>query len=882
MKPTAFFVVLSLLSLLSGRAADVPGTTRPKLQIINGSSQPIDIFWIKSEAERVPNGSVAPGKDTIITTTLGHRFEIVGRHDMTTAAVTSEVLVQGFRFDPPGKDGVPAYYTQTVSAGGFPIVASAKVNPYALQEAAFLVNLMLAKRPDVRAAMIKSGARMCIMAHDEYTTDLPEWSHLTPKDYRDARARGMGGSETDPYCSVAEENVLGFAGDPYSAECILIHEFAHNIHLRGMLNVDPTFDTRLQATYDAAMRNGLWKGKYASVNRHEYFAEGVQSWFDNNRVNDHDHNHVNTRVLLIEYDPGLAAICREVFGDTELKYTKPATRLAGHLAGYDPAKAPAFVWPKRLKQARDEIRAKAQARDKSANGDSKPQTIGALRGDAAPVVRKPNIVFILADDLGYGDVRCYNTESKVPTPNIDRLAREGMRFTDAHSPSTVCTPSRYSLLTGRMAFRINYRGVFEGVGGPCLIAEDQLTLPRMLRKQGYTTALMGKWHVGLSFLDKEGQRITKGGVEGVKLIDYARAIPDAPIHRGFDRFFGTACCPATDFLYAFIDGDRIPVPPSGMLDKSKLPKHPYAFDNRAGLIAPDYDLEELDLIFLKKSQEFLEQHAKSQPEKPFFLLHSMNAVHLPSFASKQFQGNTKAGPHGDFIHQLDQIVGELMTTLERLGMAENTVVMLSSDNGPETTSVAHMRADFDHDGARPWRGMKRDQWEGGHRVPFIARWPAKIAAGSTSDQTVCLTDVMATCAAISGGVLPDKAAEDSFDLAPVLFGQDGGRSVREYTLHQTNSLALAIRRGPWKYLDHRGSGGNNYETPLLKPFALPDSTPSAPGQLYNLQDDPGETRNLYDKHPEIVKELKELLEKSRREGRSAPRREREAPAKTRR
>lgn len=221
--------------------------------------------------------------------------------------------------------------------------------------------------------------------------------------------------------------------------------------------------------------------------------------------------------------------------------------------------------------------------------------------------RNPNILVILADDLGYGDVGCYNPQSKVPTPHLDRLAREGMRFTDAHSPSTVCTPTRYSLLTGQMAFRINYRSVFAGVGGPCLIKENQLSLPQMLRARGYATALMGKWHVGLSFLDKAGQRITQGGVEGVQLIDYSRAIPDAPIHRGFDRFFGTACCPATDFLYAFIDGDRIPVPPTGMLDKSKLPKHPYANDNRPGMIAPDYDLEEVDMVFLRKSREFLKR-----------------------------------------------------------------------------------------------------------------------------------------------------------------------------------------------------------------------------------------------------------------------------------
>ena len=484
---------------------------------------------------------------------------------------------------------------------------------------------------------------------------------------------------------------------------------------------------------------------------------------------------------------------------------------------------------------------------------------------------KPNIVIILADDLGYGDVSCYNAESRIPTPNIDRLAREGMRFTDAHSPSTVCTPSRYSLLTGRMAFRIPYRSVFEGVGGPCLIKEDRLTLPQMLRNQGYATAITGKWHVGLSFMDKDGQRITQGGVEGVKMIDYSRAIPDAPIHRGFDRFFGTACCPTTDYLYAFIDGDRIPVPPAGMLDKSKLPRQPYAFDNRAGMVAPNFDLEEVDMVFLHKSRQFLEQHAKSQPERPFFLLHSTQAVHLPSFASKQFQGRTNAGPHGDFIHELDYIVGELMLTLEQLGMADNTVVMFSSDNGPETTSVVHMRADYAHDGARPWRGVKRDQWEGGHRVPFIVRWPGNIAAGSTSDQTVCLTDVMATCAAMTGAVLPGNAAEDSFDLLPLLLGKENGAQVRPYTLHQTISLALAIRKGPWKYLDHRGSGGNNYDSTELKPFALPDTAPEAPGQLYNLETDPGETINLYFKHAEIVREMKALLESSKVRGGSASR-----------
>jgi len=378
----ALCIAAFALSPVHAAQKDAAATPRPRLRVLNASSQPVEIFWLKSDSERVPNGVVAPGKDTIITTTLGHRFAVVGQRDKTERFVTSQVLVQGFRFDPPDKDGIPAFYTQRASAGGFPIVASEKVNPYALKEAVYLANMMLAKRPDVREAMIKSGARLSILAWNEFTCDQPEWAWMakrpvpgfpgiSPRDCRNARARGMGGSMTDPYCSCAEENLLAYPGDPYAAENIFIHEFAHNIHLRGMSNVDPGFDRRVKKAYDAAMKAGLWKGKYASVNHHEYFAEGVQSWFDDNRENDHDHNHVNTRAELIEYDPGLADLCREVFGDTVLKYTKPATRLHGHLEGYDPSKAPEFVWPKHLEKAKKAIRAAAQARSNAATKKKK-------------------------------------------------------------------------------------------------------------------------------------------------------------------------------------------------------------------------------------------------------------------------------------------------------------------------------------------------------------------------------------------------------------------------------------------------------------------------------------------------------------------------------
>ncbi|MDP6084109.1 MAG: sulfatase-like hydrolase/transferase [Verrucomicrobiota bacterium] len=486
---------------------------------------------------------------------------------------------------------------------------------------------------------------------------------------------------------------------------------------------------------------------------------------------------------------------------------------------------------------------------------------------------KPNILFILADDLGYGDVGCYNPEAKAPTPNIDRLAKEGMRFTDAHSPSTVCTPTRYSLLTGRMAFRNGMKGVFTGAGGPCLIEDDRLTIAGMLRGQGYATAMFGKWHVGLTFYDKEGKPITKNGLEAVERIDYSQPITGGPIDRGFDHFFGTACCPTTDWLYAYIDGEKIPMPPTHIVDRKPLPKHPYSRDNRPGMIAPGFDLEEVDMVFLQKSLEFLEEHKKKSPDKPFFLFHSAQAVHLPSFAGRAFKGKTKAGPHGDFIFELDYIIGLLMSKLDQLGYGGNTLVFFSSDNGPEVPTVIDMRKIHQHDGARPWRGVKRDQWEGGHRVPFIARWPKQIKAGSTSAQTICLTDVMATCAALTGAAIPRNAAEDSYNILPVLLGQAGDKPVREYTLHQTISLALAIRHGSWKYLNHKGSGGNNYGREGewgMKQFALPERAPNAPGQLYDLAKDPGETTNLYNEHPEIVKALKAKLDEYKTSGRSAP------------
>ena len=496
----------------------------------------------------------------------------------------------------------------------------------------------------------------------------------------------------------------------------------------------------------------------------------------------------------------------------------------------------------------------------------------------------PNIVIILADDLGYGDVGIYNSRAAFKTPNLDKLARDGIRFTDAHSPATICTPSRYSLQTGRMAFRTGRPSqAFEGPGGPSLIEPSRLTIASMLQKRGYTTALFGKWHIGLTWVDSEGKRIEGQNLAAVQRIDYKRSmpLPDGPVNRGYDYFFGSPNCPTTDPLYVYIDQDQVPVPATGLLDKKTLPDHPFAWDNDVGMVAPGYRFEGPDQLFLDKAVGFLKSHKKSSPGRPFFLMLSTQAAHAPSFPSPEFKGRTTAGPHGDFIFELDAIVGRLMGALGDLGLEKDTLVLFSSDNGPEVRTTALMRDLYKHDGARPWRGVKRDGWEGGHRVPFIARWPGQIAPGRVTAQTTTLTDVMATVASVVGVTLPDDAAEDSYDMLPVLLGaQPESKAIRPYTLTQSHRLGpvegsraqLQIRRGPWKYLDHKSSGGNDYATkPELLAYQLPERAPEAPGQLYNLDEDPGETRNLYNERPEVVKELQALLAETRASGRSAGR-----------
>lgn len=391
-----WFAILIVWVVAIPAAALAQEDTSAKLQILNDSDMEVSVVWRAAEGKTKEVSTVPPHQKRLVRTFVGHVHMLQNPDGETLATVRCQQRVQAFRFERPGQKrlsevgptvpantviptteemNLPAYYDKIIFANGYPICGSPQVSRYALLEAAYLSNQLLDQHPEVRQAMIESGSRLCIMSEDEFTTDLPEFQWLAKnspmkgisgKDFWDARARGLGGSDTDPYCSCGEENLLSFPGDPYSTENILIHEFAHNIHLRGKANVDPTFDKRVRQAYQSAMQAGLWKGKYASVNHHEYFAEGVQSWFNNNRENDHDHNHVNTRAELLEYDPGLAELCREVFGETQFRYTKVQQRPTDHMEGYQEDPETRFRWPKRLQAAKKAILEDARARSKKA------------------------------------------------------------------------------------------------------------------------------------------------------------------------------------------------------------------------------------------------------------------------------------------------------------------------------------------------------------------------------------------------------------------------------------------------------------------------------------------------------------------------------------
>lgn len=497
-------------------------------------------------------------------------------------------------------------------------------------------------------------------------------------------------------------------------------------------------------------------------------------------------------------------------------------------------------------------------------------------GLSAETAQLPNIVIIYADDLGCGDLSAYNDECRYETPRLDQMAAEGILFTDAHSPSTVCSPSRYGLYSGQQIYRSTGRGggAFEGPGGPSYLKPGALTLGGMLKAKGYRTGVFGKWHVGLTWLDSDGNRLG-GGFDNSLLIDYEKSTPliDGPNERGFDESFVTPNCPTTDPLYVYIENGMVPVPASQRHKRDTLPNPggKWRWDNDEGWMAPGYEFVNADLLFYKKTREFITKHRTENPTQPFLAVLSTQIAHAPVLPAGEFVGATDAGPRGDFVSELDSLAGRVLDLLDELDIDDETLVLFSADNGPETLHVDWMRRDHDHDAAGGWRGMKRDGWEGGHRVPFIARWPGRIPAGQSSDQMTNTTDVLATLASVVGYALPDDAATDSFDILPAMLGtQDPSQSIRPHLLTQSFRGEFQIRQGQWKFLDHKGSGGNNYSQGMMTKYALPDTEPDAPGQLYNLATDPGETTNLYYKESAKQKQMKTLLEQLKSSGRSAP------------
>jgi len=488
----------------------------------------------------------------------------------------------------------------------------------------------------------------------------------------------------------------------------------------------------------------------------------------------------------------------------------------------------------------------------------------------------PNIIIIYADDLGIGDLSCSNSKAAYKTPRLDQMAAEGIRFSDAHSPSTICSPSRYGLFSGQQIYRSTGRGggAFEGPGGPSYLKPGTLTLGDMLKEKGYRTGIFGKWHVGLTWLDKDGKRLG-GGFKNALLIDYEKSTPlvDGPNKRGFDESFITPNCPTTDPLYIYIENGMVPIPASERHDPKTLPnlEGKWRWDNDAGWKAPGYEFMKADLLFFDKTREFITEHRKKSPDKPFFAVFSTQIAHAPVLPAPEFNGATKAGPRGDFVHELDVLVGRMIDLTTELGIDDNTLILFSADNGAEVNHVVWMREDHNHDASGGWRGMKRDAWEGGHRVPFIARWPGRIPKGQVSNQMTNTTDIFATLASVVGYKLPDSAATDSFDMLPAMLGTgDAKRSIRPHLLTQSFRGEFQIRQGQWKYLDHKGSGGGNYSKGLLKKYALTETEPNAPGQLYNLTTDPGETTNLFFKNSEKRQQLQTLLESLKKNGRSAP------------
>ena len=465
---------------------------------------------------------------------------------------------------------------------------------------------------------------------------------------------------------------------------------------------------------------------------------------------------------------------------------------------------------------------------------------------------QPNIIFILADDLGWGDPGCYNSESKISTPAMDRLASQGMRFTDAHTPSSVCTPTRYGVLTGRYAWRSRLKsGVLWGYSR-ALIEPGRMTVASLLQKHGYKTAGIGKWHLGLQSPDP-----TVKNERQQPQVDYSKALIPGPLTVGFDSYYGI---PASLDMepYVYVRNDAAVREPTLTVAGSKHRRQNGGGFWRAGPIAPGFSHEEVLQSITQEATSFI--HAQSA-EQPFFLYFPLTAPHTPWLPTDGFRGKTDVGYYGDFVTQVDAVLEQVMVALNEAGLAENTLLIMTSDNGSHwpVGDIAKWR----HDANGGFRGQKADIHEGGHRVPFIVRWPGKITPGSSCDHVTCLTDLLATCAAIVGESLPENAGEDSFSFLPSLLGTTDGPHRKSIVHHSCHGM-FAIRKGNWKFIDGLGSGG------FTRPARVKPKPGGSQGQLYNLAEDRVEKNNLYLSRPDKVAELKQLLAKYRAAKRSVP------------
>ncbi|MBJ6368783.1 sulfatase family protein [Snuella sedimenti] len=474
------------------------------------------------------------------------------------------------------------------------------------------------------------------------------------------------------------------------------------------------------------------------------------------------------------------------------------------------------------------------------------------------VVTSPNIIYVLADDLGIGDIKAFNPDGKIKTPNIDKLAQGGMKFTDAHTSSSVCTPTRYGILTGRYNWRSKLKsGVLTGTS-KALIPNNRATVASFLKKNGYYTGFIGKWHLGWDWAKTQSDSLLGNGWNpgDFKNIDFSKPIKNGPNDVGFDYAYGHSG--SLDMApYVYVENGM----PTAMPDTVTVDKGKYTWW-REGPTSPDFVHEDVTPNFFRRSFNFIKEQAKN--EKPFFLYLALPSPHTPILPTKEWLGKSGLNPYADFVMEVDGYMGQLQAAIKEAGIEENTIVIFTSDNGCSPQADYKVLAAFDHNPSSIYRGHKADIFEGGHRVPFIVKWPEMVKAGSVSGKTICTTDLFATCADIVNAKLTDNEAEDSFSMLPLLTNNEK-MFKREATIHSSINGSFAIRQGDYKLVMAPGSAGWSFPKPNSKDVAsLPEI------QLYNLVTDPGETQNIYNEHPEKVAKLKALLQKQILEGRSTP------------